>query len=630
MDKEQQAALKVLFEVIQRKAEPEDIDPTLTARNIVHALDGLSSHWEAIGEGLNIHKNILLRTANEFSDDDRRLLEVILHWLSSNTHCTWGTIKHVVTKLKKYEYIAMIELHQQELKRILLHSKSMQHCRQLLPKNDTSYEECWLKRVEFEPDPLLHSVFDIDQYAIYAVINKYNPTKWKMIGQDLGLPKSELDKIEIDEYDTETRLQRMISTWILFDDKCTWQELVHVLRNPKYNKAAADAMIEVARNRPKQHTGVPNVEKKIYKWINTGGRTWQELVVLHNPKYNKAAADAMIGAARNRPKQQHTGVPSVEKIKYEGLHDHQEKEQRKSEKVSATKILRRLLNVASTVSDENLVEDLAGHLKKANLTQDQLKEVVRAIEILEQTMKEYSNEFQEWRSNLKKNIETAEKFKTELTHRHQKLLKLQKHLEQLNETINTKFFNIHKESSFLQKTITTYRLQDYRLETEDKLKYVNDKIRSSLTEIEHANTDYRTISYKLNECQIELETCVEVYKRFHSAIEEVSKENLPNWYNYTGGAIGASMGAAVGGVTGSAVGPLGTVTGVAIGLGVGVHVGGALGVLTGFVYGERNREQKDQCNKLIESCATCVEELEKSTHKLQKIQDQLNEAKKSF
>ena len=97
---------------------------------------------------------------------------------------------------------------------------------------------------------------------------------------------------------------------------------------------------------------------------------------------------------------------------------------------------------------------------------------------------------------------------------------------------------------------------------------------------------------------------------------------------YRGAAIGISVGATVGGVTGSAVGPLGTATGVAIGLGVGAHVGGTLG--TGFAYGERNREKKDRWNKLIESCVSCVEELEKNTHELQKIQDKLNEAKKSF
>ena len=568
-----------LWEYLSGAAGQDEIDPTLTARNIVHALDGLSSYWKAIGNGLNIPENILMRIANDFSDDDRHFLEVILHWLSSNKRCSWENIKHAVNKLEMSEYVERIDTHIVDWKGILEHHRSGPHYRQLLPKSVTCYEEWWLKRVEFEPDPLSHNIYEKDLKDICGVINKYDPTKWKIIGQDLALLKSELDKIEIDKHDTETRLQEMIYTWINMDGR-TWQELVDVLRNPKYNKAAADAMIEVARNRPKI---------------------------------------------------QHTGVPPVEKKKYEGLHDNQEKEQRKSEKISATKKLCRLLKVASTVSDEDLVEDLAGHLKKANLTQDQLKEVVRAIERLEQTMKEYSNELKEWASNLKKDLETAKKFKTELNDRHQKLLRLQKHLEQQNETINTKFSDVHKESSFLQKTITRNRLQDHRLETENKLKYVNDEIRSSLTEIEHANTDYTTISYKLNECQIELATCMEEYKRFHSAIEEVSKENLLDWLIYRCIAIGASVGAAVGGVTGAAGGPLVALFGVAAGSGLGGQVGLLIGTLTGsYYYGDQNREQKDQCKKLIDSCASCVKELEKNTHELQTIQDQLNDAEKSF
>ena len=356
MDSVQEFA-RLMNEALPSAAGHDEIDPTLTARNIVHALDGLSSYWKAIGNGLNIPENILLRIAKEYSDDDRRFLEVILHWLSSNQHCSWENIKHVVNELEKSEYVDRIDTHIIDLKGILEHHRSGHYERQLLPKSVTCYEEWWLKRVEFEPDPLSRKIYEMDLKDIYGVINKYDPTKWKIIGQDLGLLKSELDKIEIDNHNTETRLQEMIPTWFYLDDR-TWQELVNVLRNPKYNKAAAYAMIEVARNRPKQ---------------------------------------------------QHTGVPSVEKKKNEGLHDNQEKEQRRNEKISATKKLRELLKVASTVSDEDLVENLAGHLKKANLTQDQLKEVVRAVERLEQTMKEYSKELKEWASKLKKRSRDCKK-----------------------------------------------------------------------------------------------------------------------------------------------------------------------------------------------------------------------------
>ena len=258
---------RLLNEALPSAAGHDKIDPTLTARNIVHALDGLSSYWKAIGNGINIPKNILMRIAKEYSDNDRRFLEVILHWLSGNQHCSWENIKHAVNELEKSKYVERIDTHIVDLKGILEHHRSGPHDRQLLPKSDTCYEEWWLKRVEFEPDPLSHNIYEKDLKDICGVINKYDPTKWKIIGQDLALLKSELDKIEIDKHDTETRLQEMIYTWINMDGR-TWQELVDVLRNPNYNKAAADAMIEVARNRPKQHTGVPSVEKKIYKSLH--------------------------------------------------------------------------------------------------------------------------------------------------------------------------------------------------------------------------------------------------------------------------------------------------------------------------------------------------------------------------
>ena len=125
------------------------------------------------------------------------------------------------------------------------------------------------------------------------------------------------------------------------------------------------------------------------------------------------------------------------------------------------------------------------------------------------------------------------------------------------------------------------------------------------------------------------------YKRFHSAIEEVYKEDLLSWYVYRGVAIGGfmgvSMGAAIGGVTGSALGPVGTIAGVGAGVTYGWGFGGILGAIaggiTGLFYGANNDEQKDRCKKLIDSC---VKELEENTHKLQAIQDQLNEAEKSF
>ena len=235
-------------------------------------------------------------------------------------------------------------------------------------------------------------------------------------------------------------------------------------------------------------------------------------------------------------------------------------------------------------------------------------------------MKKYSNELKERASNVKKDMETAEKFTVELTRRHHDLLQLQNCLEQQNKTINTEFSDICNESSFAQKIIKKLRLLDYKLETEDKLKYVNDEIATSLTEIEHANTDYTRISYKLNECQIELETCVGEYKQLLNAFVVVVAKG--DWSTV----IGASVGIAVGGFIGSAVGPFGTLLGLQFG---GTAGGCCIGGLVGLLYGAQTREQKHQCKKLLDSCDFCIKEIEKNTHELQKIQDRLIKAKKS-
>ena len=615
MDKEQQAALIVLIEAaIQRKAEPEDIDPTLTARNIVHALDGLSSHWEAIGEGLDFTEYKIMQIADEFPDNDRRLLEVILHWLNSNKHCTWETIVEVVKKLGKDEYIEFINIHKEELKRIILKSKPkpklIPHCRQLLLKNDTCYEDWWLDRVEFELDPLQRKVSEKDFKHISAVIGKYVPTEWATIGHDLELSEAEIQITKKDyKDDTREQFQQMIYIWIYSNEKRTWKELVNVLRNSKYNIAAADAMIEAAR-------------------------------------------DAMTEAARKRRMQKHeqkqTGTvlpPPETKV------NDQDIEQHRSIKKSTTIKLHKILKVADSVSDDDLVEDLADHIKKASLNQTQLKEVMNVIKRLEKYMKEYSDELGDWASKLKTDMEIVQDIKDKLFDRLQKLNKLQNNLKRKEIYAHI----IHKESCSFEKNNTSDRQPQDRSETEKKLERVNKEIKTSLTEIDLANTDYKTISNKLDECQEDLNACVDEFEQFQSAMKKRS-EGL--WYclYILVIIIAVIFGTIVGGVTaGITAGAPGIIFGLVAGFIVGFIAGGCIGShvrswagtcstggcirsrvrswagmyseITSRIFHRPEKHEHKECKKFIDSCIT---QLQDNTRNLQEIQDQLNTAKHPY
>ena len=498
-------------------------EQSVTAKNIVYALDGLSSYWCDIGKLLNLPIETLNKIREEFPDNEQRLIDVILHWLNSDSQLLsnkkyWEIIKDVVSKLNKLQYIEIIEIHQEDLQRIPV--QGGRHWKQLLPKHDTCYEDWWLDRVEFEPeslrlknhgsyhvrnlpiigfehDPLKLKVHQADLKDILPVVKKY-PKEWYEIGTYLGIPSEVLKTIEMDYPDTSRRIIEMLTTW-----------------------------------------------------INSEGSTWENIL------------NALI----------------------------QQEALRKKE--AALRELREILSVEDTVSDDDLIGNIGRHIQGANLNTDRLREVVTKLELLEDCMSGYSTLLREWCVALKNDLSTAQEVQARLFDRQQKLKQLQSDLERNREEIKAELSR------------TTNELDQEILETEDKLKYIHEEIEASMKELDYANANYKTISDKLNKCQIELKTCVEDYQKFQTTIK------LPP------PSVGEQLQRVV--LTGGILGLFGPVL--------------ILGdIITGTEMVRRvweiafPQDQDERIERLIDSC---VEQLEENGRELQGIQDVLNTARHS-
>ena len=226
-----------------------EVDETLTARNIAHALVGLGPYWQEIGKSLKLPEDKLTKTADQFSDNDRRLLEVILEWLHRNKHCSWKTIKEAVCQINMPEYSMIIDIHKTDLKRILAKFKSGPHYRTKKPRFDTCYEEWWLDQIEFEPHPLKQKIDEERDFRhIVKVVTNCVPIEWYRIGTELRIPQSMLQIIEEDEQTTNHKAMTMLCTWIANDEESTWQVLIDALQALKFD-AAGIAMTEIAQKK---------------------------------------------------------------------------------------------------------------------------------------------------------------------------------------------------------------------------------------------------------------------------------------------------------------------------------------------------------------------------------------------
>ena len=541
----------------------EQLDRTLTAKNIVYALEGLSSYWYDIGNLLNLPFNILKKIWEEFLDNEQCLIDVILHWLNSDSQLLsnkkyWEIIKDVMRELNKLQYIEIIEIHQEDFQRIPV--QGGRHCKQLLPKRDTCYEDWWLDRVEFEPeslrlknhgichvrslpiigfepDPLKLKVHQADLKDIVPVVKKY-PKEWYEIGMYLGIPSEVLETIEMDKSDTSRRIIEMLSTWINSEGS-TWENILNALKKIEYFQGYHDIMTPLK------------------------ARSFDD-------------SDKM-----------------------------QQKGEALRKKEAALRGLREILSVEDTVSDDDLIGNIGRHIQGANLNTDRLREPVIKLELLEGCMSEYSTLLREWCVALKKDLSTAQEVHARLFDRQQKLEQLQSDLERNREEIKAKLSRTYKRQSFFQTSATTNKLDQEILETEDKLKYIHEEIEASMKELDYANANYKTISNKLNKCQIELKTCVEEYQKFQTTIKLPPPSVITVRQLLMAGVVSTVL---------AVLFPTLILRDIVAGTGM-VHQ----------VYRMAFPQNQDErIERLVDSC---VEQLEENRRELQAIQDVLNTAR---
>ena len=548
---------------------------TLTARNIAHALDGLSSYWQKIGKFLGVPDDKL--TADQFSDNDRRLLEVILEWLHRNKCCSWETIKKVVRDIKMPEYCMRIDIHKTDLKRILAHFKSGPHYRKKAPRFDTCYEEWWLDQIEFEPDPLKQKIDEKRDFRlILRVVNHYVPVEWYRIGTELRIPQSELKTIEADHLKTNRRIIEMLHTWITNDEESTWQVLIDALQALKFD-AAAIAMTEIA-------------PKKVMK--------------------KKCDTDPESSTGKNKK----TKISLTDK-----------KEKSNDTKKLLLQKLRSLLKVDKCITDDELIINLADYIKGAsNLNRDHLKEVVRTLDTLENEMITYSATLRKWSTELRKDMDEAWNVITQLRDRYDKLKVLHSDIGRKIKTNIEQQLKIQKAPNYYLKSARTVQLYQHRREFEDILENIRKVIKNAIEELNSAHADYRASSEQLNQYQIYLEESVEKFKKFKNTMIAASPKLHLQAFTLAGAVIGGSVGAGVGVGAGVAGGPLGALAGAA-GLGtLGCWLGNKGGYYIGQVYNSTKTIDYKECEKIINTSIDTINEnrvaLSRSTQTLNSME----------
>ena len=553
-----------------------EVDETLTARNIAHALDGLGPYWQEIGKSLKLPEDKLTKTANQFSDNYRRLLEVILEWLHRNKHCSWKTIEEAVCQINMPEYIMIIDIHKTDLKRILAKFKSGPHYRTKKPRFDTCYEEWWLDQIEFEPDPLKQRIIEKRDFSnIVDVVTKYVPVEWQRIGTKLRIPQSRLEIIKVDEQTTECKVIAMLSTFIRNDEESTWKVLIDALQALKF-EAAAIAMTEIA-------------PKKIVK--------------------KKCDMDAESSTKEN--KETKTSLTD-------------EKQKNDDTKKFLLQKLRSQLHVDEHITDNELIFNFADYLKGANfLNREHLKEVIRTLESLQEEMSTYSGTLRKWSDQLNKDKDDAWKVICQLKERNNKLIELQSDIDRKRTTIIEQLLEIQKAPNYYLMSARTLQLNQHRKEIEEILMITRNEIQKAIEQLNRAHADYKDITEQLRQCQTHLKDCVEYFEKFkNSMIASKPQVNLLA-ITLAGAALGGSVGAGVGVGAGLAAGPLGAIAGAA-GLGiVGAWFGGKGGYYIGQFYNTKKTEEYKDCEAIINSCIGAINVNGKEISKISQTVDSM-------
>lgn len=228
----------------------QEINQTLTVKNIVSILSDIASRWKEIGSFLCIDSEKLEIIGSDCGNSSRCLTEVVYHWLGCEREPNWSTIIRLVREKRGRTYATKTRNYCKELSRILDHQRSTdRHCKRLVPKFDSSYEDWWLNRIQFETDPLSRELVQKTDLKDVVCCLKEVATKWYDIGIALEIHKSVLDTIEKNfRRNTIRQLTEMITSWIDTVKQCTWRTLTNTLTQMQLNKAADCVNIAAIKN----------------------------------------------------------------------------------------------------------------------------------------------------------------------------------------------------------------------------------------------------------------------------------------------------------------------------------------------------------------------------------------------
>lgn len=567
----------------------KEIDQTLTVKNVVSVLSGIVSHWEEIGSGLHIDRETLNVISVDFGNNSRRLIEVISCWFECEKEPSWPTVIELVHKIEGDAYKLQAVHYCEELRRILDHQSTIdRHSKRLVPNFDSSYEDWWLDRIQFETDPLNQELDRKTDLKDIIPILKEVATKWFNIGIALEIPKSELDIIDKDYSGTIRQLTEMITTWINMVELHTWSTLINTLRELKYYKVA-DSVSEVA-----------------FKKINPKHATVTESIPTIN--WTQMAANRAIDSVN---------VASIR----------EQWSDRRSELLGR---LRDILGIPSPVSDESLTDNLKSHIRQnENLTQEELKEIVHIVKRIAQEFNEYPAVLTEQVQNLEKDVTDVRKIQGKLHGRKQKLEQCQSDINKEIQRIDEEMQNVYTKSR--NNRTRRNKLNSLVIEmskANTNLERVRTNISDCIKQLDYAASDYRAISDILNSCQSELKTCLKQYEHLRN-MSHIDLSFLQTVLLAT--AIGTGLGAVVGLVEGPVpiTVPANAILGGAIGAiaGVGTVVLKQIGLM---LLKPRERE----INRILENCKETFEESKRGIKQIQKkldeIQDFLNEAEHPY
>ncbi len=452
-------------------------DSTITPRNVALALSGLSLHWNDIGKSLKVPTKELQQIEIAYTEPEMCLYQVILYWMMHTEVCTWSAIKYVIALIDK-EYLLKFDTFIHNLNYIKNFAKVGENVKEKLPQLDICYDDDGIKIIQFENNVLRNKIPDKeDLNDIIIIVTDRMPLKWKQIGVQLGVAKGKLDDIGRNCPMVEDCIIEMIYEWHR-NDKNTWLYLINALQNVQSNEIA-EAITELAKSHNSESMETPSLKE--------------------------------IKRDKDREKD----------------HRESQKDERDKKQKSTLQKIRTLLQVNEDVSDEDIISDLANHIKHAShLNQENADELMKLIKELADYKQEYAVQLRQQAGTLQNQLEVTSNLGTRLHTNKQNLEMLKKRLSRNKKKISEEFQSHMNPKSHYDKQKVQTMLDEER-ETDKKLEQVVTKIAHIEENLELVNANYLTISDMLSGCESQLEACIEECSDFQEKLLKFTAEIFP-------------------------------------------------------------------------------------------------------